>query len=676
MTGSNIPPILNTPAKPAGPSGQVVQIVSLPEALENNARAVRVEGEVVGQNKDGTTRVKTEAGTIDISVRGRQPQEGAKIEMDIPPGSPPRQATIRPAPPQIQQPSPQQPPASSGGTRTPVATTPLPQTPVTRQPTPGQPAPQAPPTQGQTPPTTQPLPNVPGHSTPQTPVTTMPADGTAPIKQLPPLPGTYQPPVAGSPPVQGSSQPLSTQPPLPSLSPGQFVQIVPLPDQVKPMLPGQNPENTLSRLPATKTTEQANIIAQKTESGLITNLLQAVKSFIPSLPQTALNANTQILPTNNQLAAPLITPPVPSLTQPPVLNAIITAITSPSGQIVFAPPSIPSAAVLNSPAGMSGMPVITPIDVTVTDLTPGKQPIISIPVNGGEKTETPVTKNFIIQTPPGTLQIGTKISLLPQLAQTSTITQINPSIIPTTQNVTVPTATITPQANMIPPAWRALMPLMQPSTLWPAVDDIFQTFYQATPQAAQILGRVIPSPANTANFGPAALLFVAAMKSGDLQAWLGDRKLDMIHKLGKESLVSRLSGEASLLAQNADAAATDWKSYPIPLLWQNEISKVMLHVRQEADEQSQDQNETGTRFIMDLSLNRMGDVQLDGYVRGKRLDLIVRTELPISSSMQEAMKKAYADALDGSDVYGELGFQSDIKGWMHVTKREEAIAVS
>lgn len=209
------------------------------------------------------------------------------------------------------------------------------------------------------------------------------------------------------------------------------------------------------------------------------------------------------------------------------------------------------------------------------------------------------------------------------------------------------------------------------------MDDLFQAFYQATPQAAQILGRIIPSPANTANFGPALLLFAAAMKSGDLQAWLGDKKSDMLQKLGKAQLASRLSGETSSLAGQTDAPASEWKSLPIPMLWQNEISKVMFHVRKEPSEDGRDPKDSDqTRFVMDLSLSKMGDVQLDGMVRGKQVDLIVRTQMPVSFPMQDAMRTAYAKALDGTDIYGEIGFQSNVKEWAHILKREENIKTS
>jgi hypothetical protein len=212
--------------------------------------------------------------------------------------------------------------------------------------------------------------------------------------------------------------------------------------------------------------------------------------------------------------------------------------------------------------------------------------------------------------------------------------------------------------------------MMQPASVWPVMDELFQTFYQATPQAAQILARTLPNPGNPSNFGPALMLFAAALKSGDLQSWLGDKKLQMVQKLGKESLLSRLSGESSSLSSSNDATATEWKSFPVPMLWQNEISKVMLHVRKEPSEQEQQEGEGHTRFVMDLSLTRMGEVQLDGLVRGKQLDLIVRTQIAVSYSMQDAMRLAYAKALDGTDIYGEIGFQAGRDNWETVLKTE------
>jgi len=636
MSTPTIPPVSSTPAKTPG-NLQVVQIISLPDALQNNARAIRLEGEVVQQNKDGSVRIRTPEGDIDVQIRGKQPQPGQKMEVEIPAGSPPRNATVRPAP-VMPQPLPQQPlpPTSQPNVS-------LPQTPVTK-PAPMPPGQTPPPVQGTTPP-------------PATPVGTKPAPLPAPEKPAGDFPDVFQP-----------TQQTSAQKPLPSLpplTPGQIVKLV-------PMIPlAETPQAVTSP----KVTAQTTLIAQKSEGNLISALLQAVKSV---LPQSAAPQTGNILQSTDK---PLAQTPMLIPQQPITLAAKVISLTLPSGQ-TLAMPQTTSVPVPFSPASLTmptpQAPIQTPltppvINITVAEVTPQNQPVIPVPMN-----DKGAVQNFILQSPPASVPVGTQITLQPQLLQTPEIKLpiSAPSLGAPAIPVSPASLPVTAPATALPPAWRAILPLMQPSTLWPTMDEIFQTFYQATPQAAQIMGRTIPSPSNGANFGPAIMLFAAALKSGDLQAWMGDRKLDMIQKLGKESLMSRLSGETSSLATNADAASSDWKSFPIPLLWQNEISKIMFHVRKEPSEKDQEQGEGGTRFVMDLELTRMGDVQLDGMVRGKQLDLVIRTQLPVSASMQDAMRTAYAKALDGSDIFGDIGFQSDGKGWENIIKEEDLLTAS
>lgn len=658
-------------AQAPAPKGQVVQIVSLPDALKDNARALRIEGEVVAQNKDGSIRIKTDQGNIDVQMRGRQPQVGTKIEVDIPAGHPPRQATVRTAPAAV-------PTAPMPQTPAPVTNIPVPQTPVADQPdVVVRPTPQpSTPVQGQQP---------------------APVDGELPPVTARPAP-LPQTPAAPSAPVQ-------QLPPLPPLSAGQIVQLTPLPQTMEV---AQN-QPTASQTPIiddpatlplmNQTATQANLAAQKTQGGLISTMLQAVKSVLPNAPSVAIQPASLATPPNAVEPLPLQTAPTvqmvaPSVKAPIVLHAQILSITSPSGQTMFTPQSQQAtpqsisimatqtttegmppaiAPAVSKTAVIPAMPQASSFTVSVIDHTPQNQPIIPIVIN----TESGETQNFIIKAPPATLPAGSQITLMPQLSSppstpvTITAPQTHNTQIPVPMNaVQIPTAPV----STLPPAWRSLAPLMQPLSIWPAIDDVFQSFYQATPQAAQILGRVIPSPANPQNFGPAVLLFAAALKSGDIQGWLGEKKLEMIQKLGKEAALSRLSGETSTLNQSTDAAPTEWKSYPIPLLYQNEISKVLFHVRREPDEQASDVDNGATHFVMDVSLTRMGEVQLDGLVRGNRVDLTVRTELPLTLSMQDAMRTAYAKALDNTTIYGDIGFQSDVKNFIVVLGHENALA--
>lgn len=649
MANTPIPPIGLPPQSPAQSSGQVVQIVSIPDALRNAAasRPVRTEGEVVQQNKDGSVRIRTPQGDMDVQVRGRQPQAGQKVELDIAAGS--RTATLRPAP---AQPAPP----------------PLPQTP----PVTGQPVPQ---------------PNIPLPQTPPTRPTPLPAP--VPVnangKPLPPLPTSYPAPAKPVTSPQGSA--------LPPLTTGQIVRLTPvLPAQAQTLqqstMPVINADIPISTQ-LSKTTFQADLIARTAQDSLQKTMIQTVKPTItpiptiqpasaqaPVQPQTTQQTIAKILGAifSNQPATPdlkisstlpmmpsitgstalenSITPSMPTL-KPLMLDAKILEIKLPQVQIL----STPSNTIDGAKAAMTdtlSASIKLPVDVlagaakpagivaTVTGFTPQNLPLINI-----QWPNTTVPQNYILQFASGNLEPGSQLVLLPQ---------------PAAGNVPANAAGLKP-----------LMPLLQSAMLWPAVDDIFQTLMQTSPQMAQALGKIIPSPANPSQLGASALLFIAATKAGELQNWMGDKRIDALQKIGKQSLMSRLAGEISSLTSSAsnDGPATEWRSTPIPLLWQNEISKVMFHVHHDRGANEQDESGNSTRFIMDLNLTRMGDVQLDGLLREKRLDLVIRTQVPISKSMQQAMRVAYATALDGSDIYGELSFQGDLKNWMHVVKREE-----
>lgn len=658
MTGSSIPPIQPGTQRPQAPA-QPVQIVTLPEGLENNARALRLEGEVVGQNRDGSTRVKTAEGNVDILIKGRQPQGGQRIELEIPPGSPAKQASMRSMPPS---------PAPTQNTQAP------------------------------------PSPSPPAQTAPPTPVA-QDSQSAAPR----PGPQTSTPPMQS--PAQGAPAPAAPpQPALPPLNPGQVVKLVPAaPEneaadvmepalqkymspqagekQTAPMTPLSKPAaQTLSAsLPAQSGTDKsgAAMPMQSAAKNFFTQIAQGLKAVLP-IPGAGL-MQAASAPVNTAAPQGTVFTPAPQTTaqtytpQAAPLFAAITAITSPSGQTMFAAPTInpPDIAIpLQTAAGAKQaamQPTAQAFTAPVIGHTPDGHAIIPLIMNANGKTAP-----FIIQTQ-ATLPQGAQMTLMPQLQPQASgaapMAQAMPNIIPQSGAAPMQPAIIQTAAP-VPAAWRPFLPLMQASHVWPVMDDIFQSFYQATPQAAQILGRVIPSPANPQSFGSAVLLFAAALKSGDIQGWLGDRKTGMIQKLGKETLLSRLSGESAALPQNADAAPMDWKSYPIPLLWHNEISKIIFHVRKEPSEDERENAEGGTRFVMDLSLTRMGNVQIDGMVRGSRLDLIVRTESAFSLSMQDAMRSAYAKALDGTDVYGDIGFQSDAASWVHVLARGNAMAAS
>ncbi len=102
MTDSIPPSLLQglPPLPPEQPDGDIVRIEDIAGELRTVARAIRIAGEVIRQNRDGTILIHTDKGDVTVRPRGDVDfKAGDQVEIDIPPGRPPRQAVVREAPP-------------------------------------------------------------------------------------------------------------------------------------------------------------------------------------------------------------------------------------------------------------------------------------------------------------------------------------------------------------------------------------------------------------------------------------------------------------------------------------------------------------------------------------------------------------------------------------------------
>ncbi|MFN3700195.1 MAG: hypothetical protein ACK4VI_01580 [Alphaproteobacteria bacterium] len=210
---------------------------------------------------------------------------------------------------------------------------------------------------------------------------------------------------------------------------------------------------------------------------------------------------------------------------------------------------------------------------------------------------------------------------------------------------------------------------------WPALEDVIKTLNIAgIPSHA---AGALPNAANPAQMGALMLFVMAAIRSGDLSQILNERTQDILRRAGKSSLLSRLGQEGALLGRlNAEPLSQDWRSFALPMQSENEVHKLILHYRHERNQDDEGESGGGklTRFIFDLSLSRMGNVQLDGLFRKNRLDIILRTHQAFSDNTRAAFKASYHDALQSAGFDGELSFQSDPKHWVTFKRNQNTLS--
>lgn len=612
-----------------------LKIISTTNELQNVRQPVRLEGKVSAVSKDGTSAtIQTAKGDVTVQLRNNTPlQEGQAIEIDLPAGHPPRQAIVRQSPEATQNPQPQ--------------------TQTTAQPTQNQ-------TQRPAPVNTQ------------TPAQTQTQNPAQPQQTVPPQAETLQrlPPISGQPALppdiraaldQSAPAPAQVTPTTPSPLPnGAIVRLVPL-----PALPPQFSPEQLLTLPS-NTITILNQPASLSANNIVADQIKAILNPLTN-PATGPTTNpaeknvTSPLP-NTLLAAPL--PAAKALTNniPGSFDVRLVAVTDtaepvaiPNAKISPLPEGVPVAPGIigteaietESPVAGKAFPAVAAgfLKADIIATTKEQFPILALLLPGLK-----AARPYLLQFPATNLPVGTQIEIVPQTL---------PTAIPGTQTSQSGTPT-SPQHLLT--GWT-----------WPVFDDAIETLGHMMPQAhmAQSMAAMIPNPATPTTIHPTIAFFIAAIQSGDLASWFGSKAISALRRDAARGgdVLSRLTQDMDGLSRTMDTPVTqDWRGLALPLLWQNDIHKIHLFYRhQEEDKNEESENgNNATRFLFDLNLSKMGDVQIDGLMKARRLDIILRTNTQLSSGMRETLRKKYQNILEAGDLTGDIGFQNRLDQWVKI----------
>ncbi len=636
----NIRPSVLIEASRGGADRPNLLIIRLPQNLERVEKPIAIEGKIVESKPDGTLRILTENG--EIIARAEKPlnlNPGESVEIRLPRGEPPETATVRPSAPE--RPSPQ------------------PQTPETNAPV-----------------------KLPPQITPRELAETI---EKIVLKSLPPaqiakiiipyietikaeLPAALLPPqplpLPELPPAQNAA--ATTQIQTPVVPPITIDILPPQPETPRqPILQGPlKPAAASILLPKTI----ADILAR--DEILITPS-QGLLSFLKrDNPADLLKAKLIPLPLDipprailpqlitNPLGLPITIPKLETpqaISQPPIftaeMNFEILAITPPTAKVLPATETSPAAPTTEQPP----QPLIGTIQAIVTGYTPEQNfPILQIVTPPSR-----VGEFYTLEYPVRDIPLGTQIDLRP-----------------------IPPGAETPPIPLSAPAQSALplAPITLPATpqQWTTIQEIQNILTQISPPTAQAFNAVLPQAVNPPQLGPAVLFFLAALRSGDLSGWLGDKAIDALKKAGKSELLTRLGGEMSTLSRSAtEPLSQDWRMTTVPLTHNNDIQKLVIYYKNDGRDQNPDEqkNGGGTRFLMNLNLSKIGPLQLDGLFRAdqKRLDLMLRTNTAFSAPMQTEMQQLYRESLSEISYTGELGFQNRPEQWVHVTPDQRTV---
>ena len=198
---------------------------------------------------------------------------------------------------------------------------------------------------------------------------------------------------------------------------------------------------------------------------------------------------------------------------------------------------------------------------------------------------------------------------------------------------------------------------------WRTLEDVLGSLSRSDPQAARHMSEtVLPQPASS--LAANLLKVFGLLRGGDVRKWIGN---EAYHSLARTrpDLLERLAGDIQKLAPGADGSAGgDWRTFTIPVLVDGALAAIRMRIRSGARQNEEDgaseSESDSTRFVLDLTLSRLGRMQIDGLVqaRGKQLDLIVRTERPLAADVQGGIRHILLEAGAVTGLRGAAQFRA------------------
>jgi hypothetical protein len=172
--------------------------------------------------------------------------------------------------------------------------------------------------------------------------------------------------------------------------------------------------------------------------------------------------------------------------------------------------------------------------------------------------------------------------------------------------------------------------------------------------AATSFDALVPMPGP--DLAARILALLAALQRGRFEDWTG-RDLHRGLSRAAGEIATRLGEDFGRLAAVAGESSGEWRFVPVPLFAGGTLGQIRLFFR--GPRRGRDRAAPGcegTRFLVDVELERLGPLQLDGLVLERRFDLIVRTRAAMASSMRRDIAAIFNEARDLGALDGEIDF--------------------
>jgi hypothetical protein len=194
---------------------------------------------------------------------------------------------------------------------------------------------------------------------------------------------------------------------------------------------------------------------------------------------------------------------------------------------------------------------------------------------------------------------------------------------------------------------------------WPSLTEAIAMLRQNS-SSADTLAVLARLPQAGPKLAAGLIAAMQALRTGDAEALLGALVAARAGGTGRDDSARKVRQEfaqVSSLAQ--ERPGIDWRCCFIPILDDGTIRQINLFYRRDRRKDRKDgkDEKSGTRFIVEVDMSRMGPFQFDGLVREKQFDLMVRSHIALPQKFKHDITELFHEALSLGGYRGGLVFQ-------------------
>ena len=193
---------------------------------------------------------------------------------------------------------------------------------------------------------------------------------------------------------------------------------------------------------------------------------------------------------------------------------------------------------------------------------------------------------------------------------------------------------------------------------WQSLELAINEIKKYEPQILEeIRGPAFPK-ANT-QLASNMLFFIKVLKTGDLENWLGKQLVSTLNHINPE-LLGRLEEDFIQLGRAAnDPPANEWRTTVIPFFNSTGLEQFRMYTQNHSSNGEGHNFGDTTRFVVDITLSKLGRIQLDGFVKpkGRQVDLIIRSKDRMPSDIKRGIFSIYNEFIQTTKIKGQVSFQ-------------------